>query len=599
MTTEHHRRLLSGYLDGDVTETERREVERLLAHSEEAQRYLDRLRAFGEEMRSRPAPDLTARIIAAVTPAARPRRRLAAAFAAGAVAGAVFIGLAVRQPAPVAGADLPDQVLAAQSRVDSLTARLQVVERGWHPDVAERTYRGSLVYRAPETLWVRLVDDTVYPSPDWVPNHLTLVVDEARAWSTSTPACPTEALPGCTPNEPRVRVVTDREPFPDRSPAPLDLIVPAVGFARSGPPVLLGVATIDGRSAVGVEVSVAQVASLLDGLIGTGNWREVHPTDRVELWLDTEALVPLSLTVYPADTEDRSLWAVHHGYTDRPGLAVLEVTWSDLAINQAVTVEAPAPSSATETVSAGFTDLVPDDLAALTPAGLPESMALHRTGVIATEKGPVVSVATWSDGRAWLKLSRTEKWTGDRLFGDLGALVRRVDLATGVVYLNERGDRVAVHGDGSDAVLEGSLPTETLLLLAAGLPVTGREVPTRWAEAATAGIEEARAEIQGLLLPAGLTGFAPPAIRVEEGTVVLAYPGPGNRGFLLTETAEGRLPPPLDADVRGVTVRGRPGRYSPGRGLLEWVEDDLTIGLSSTTLTLSELLAVAESLERG
>ncbi len=48
--------------------------------------------------------------------------------------------------------------------------------------------------------------------------------------------------------------------------------------------------------------------------------------------------------------------------------------------------------------------------------------------------------------------------------------------------------------------------------------------------------------------------------------------------------------------MRGVIVRGTDGRYSPDRGLLEWVEGNLAISLTSTTMSLDELVAIAESL---
>jgi hypothetical protein len=43
-------------------------------------------------------------------------------------------------------------------------------------------------------------------------------------------------------------------------------------------------------------------------------------------------------------------------------------------------------------------------------------------------------------------------------------------------------------------------------------------------------------------------------------------------------------------------VRGQAGRYSYERGELEWVERGVTRTLRSTTLTLGELLAIAEGL---
>ena len=416
MTPEEVRATLSKYFDSELDRAEAGEVEQLLATSEEARRHLEQLKTLRRQLRYEPAepgPDVTRRVVAAVVERNRERRvgrlRVVAAFAAGVVAGVVFIGAAIRQPAPVAVAGIPGQVLAAQSQVTSLTAGVHIVERGWHREVEERAFNGQIEYLAPENLRVTMTDDTRYPSAAWVPNDSVHVVDERIAWSSATAGCPSEALPGCTPVEPRILATTDREPFPDARPAPLDLIVPVAGFSRASEPLVLGVEDIDGREAVGVEVTAAQAAALIDGLISDGNWRDVHPTDRVELWLDDTALVPLAMIVYPADTADRRLWAVRHGYVDSPDTPILEVSWSEVTVNDTRNIDLPAPPAGADESSYGFRDGEVDGLSVMTPANLPDGLTLHRTGIVDTGAGPSVSVATWSDGRAWLKV----RWTDD------------------------------------------------------------------------------------------------------------------------------------------------------------------------------------------
>jgi len=102
----------------------------------------------------------------------------------------------------------------------------------------------------------------------------------------------------------------------------------------------------------------------------------------------------------------------------------------------------------------------------------------------------------------------------------------------------------------------------------------------------------------GLLLPRSLHGFGPPAVRLDGTVVSLAFAGPGTRAFLLVEAPGIRLDPPLDSDVQGVRVRGFDGRYTAGRGELEWVERGRIVSLRSGTLSLGELLTIAQSLER-
>ena len=71
----------------------------------------------------------------------------------------------------------------------------------------------------------------------------------------------------------------------------------------------------------------------------------------------------------------------------------------------------------------------------------------------------------------------------------------------------------------------------------------------------------------------------------------------GERGFRVTVAPGASLVPPLEADVIGVEVRGLPGRFTPNRGELEWVEAGHVITLRSSTLGLEELLAVATKMD--
>ena len=551
---------------------------------------------------------------------------VAAAFLGGVVLGATFIGLGRGGPGHVAMADLPARVVAAQRTLTSLAADVSLVERGWHPSVPERRFTGRLRYRAPEHLALELTDQTAYPSPDWPRGDLGLVVTGDRWWTTGQRACPAEALPGCAPPTPRVRLVERREPFADATPVPLDLVTPVRSFTPAGAGASLGARRVAGRAATGVAATAAQAAPLLAGLApaGAGNLRSLHPADRVELWLDDAALVPLALRVTAAPTGERRAWAASHGYRDRPGQVVLELALSRVSLNRPLEADAfPSPPAGAEAEDAGFRDRGPGGAgpgspvdrgtAAVAPAWLPVGFRPYRAGTAggapeptATGAGPrparprsapTVAVRTWTDGRAWVKVRATRNWPGGRLFGDLGELVRPAGLGAGVAYWSEDGTRVAVHGQGLDLLVTGSVGEADLARVAASLPVAGRPVPAGWAEAATSTLPEAVAADPGLRRPRDLRGFAPPAVRVDGRTVTLAYAGPGSRGFLLVQAPGDRLAPPLDDDPTGVRVRGTDGRWSPGRGELEWVERHRTLTLRSTTLPLEELLAIAASLE--
>jgi hypothetical protein len=520
-----------------------------------------------------------------------------AAAVAGAIIGAsVVSGTRPGEPPQPVAANIPARVLRAQARLDSLAARVHVVERGWHPRVPTRTYIGTLRYRAPESVALRLDDLTAYPSGAWKANNVSFVVDGGRLWSSGPAGCPIEALPRCTPPARRVQIVEGREPFAADAPAPLDLVLPAGAFAvGTTAAVLPGAASVAGRAATRVLMTAAQAEPLLAGLRRAGNWREVHPTDQVELWLDKEALAPLRAVVRAADSAERRRWAAAHGYRDRAGEAVLEMKLSHVVVNGPVdATDFPTTLAAPVVRDGGFRD---QPVEAPTPTWVPPGLQPHREGTVASGAGPVVTVRSWSDGRAWLAVRTTSAWTGGRLFGDVGDVVRERRGANGVVYLSEAGDKVAVHGAGIDLVVTGTVGTDALVRVAEASGVAGLPVPAGWVEGPGT-LAQGAAALPGLLVPT-VAGFAPPAVRVAGTSVTIAVAGDGRRGFALVQTAGDVLSPPFDADVLAVRVRGRSARYTPERGQLEWVEDGKVVELRSRTLGIEELLAVAHGLSRS
>ncbi|MGH9230129.1 MAG: zf-HC2 domain-containing protein [Acidimicrobiales bacterium] len=528
----------------------------------------------------------------------RPRRPLllAAALAAiaGMAAGAAFVGLG-SEPRSPAAADLPDRVLAAQTGIDSLDASFRLVAGGLPGEGGERRLQGRLVYGAPESLALTLREPG---SPD---ADAQLVVDGQRWWQSTVRACSPAPDQATCPDGARrwVRSVTGREPFSESSPVPLELINPVDSFSpAASTPTALGTRTIAGRRAVGVAVTAAQIASFLDGLSVAG-LRAVHPTDPVELWLDDDHLVPLAVTVRAGEDGDRARWASGQGTSERPGDVVLDFAVTSVAINEPVaddafaTPERPAPD---ETVDAGFRPV--EAAGGPAPERLPDGFRSHRSGTITATGGPTIAVDSWTDGRAWLTVRSTRNWSGDRLFGGLGASVRTIDLGDGgVAYASDDGRKIALHTDGLDVVVSGSVAGGELRTAAAGLGVLGLPVPRSWDESATATLADAAGVLPGLLVAQELDGFGRPAVRIAEGTVTQVYPGAGDLGFALVQSDADQLTPPADGDAVGVEVRGAAGRYSPERGQLEWVEGGTTHGLSSPTLTLGELLAIAAALE--
>jgi hypothetical protein len=527
----------------------------------------------------------------APTPLRRSRPTLAvaaAALVAGVLIGANLVGVGGDAPLPATAAQIAARVRSAQTAVDGLHEELRLVERGWNPAVPERTYVGTLDYRAPESMALVWQDDTVYPSGAWRPNDVTLRTD-GEAWSTTgVPLCPSVSQPDCA-IPPRERAMVGRPPFVDGTVVPLELIVPVRSFARVDTVTVVGQGEVAGRPTVEVTAVAAQVGPLLDGLAPAGNLRAVHPTDEVDLSLDAERMVPLRLRVVASTDPDRRAWAVRRGYADHAGLVVLDlaVTTIDLSAPPADRFVPPASDTAAD---AGFrpgpTGI---DLDPVTPAGF----TVNRRGRI--EGATPTGVWSWSDGRAWIRLQATDAWSEPRLFGDLGDLVRAQPFGDGVVYLRPDGRRVGLHGADLDVVVDGSVGTDELLTVIGDVDVAPVELPADWPEHRQASLPAIRRALPGVLGLAA-AGFERPVARLEGDMVVLVAVGAGARSLRLDQVPGDHISLPVEMDYVAVEVRGHAGRYAPGSGRLEWVEDGRVHVLRGTGLSRDELLAVAEDL---
>jgi hypothetical protein len=520
---------------------------------------------------------------------AAPRRAAIAALAAGVVIGATLVGVGDDSPTPVAADELPALVAAAQAAVDGLHADVRMVERGWNPRVPERRFTGTLDYRAPESLALTWDDRTSYPSGAWRPDDVQLLTD-GRSWvATGVPDCPTLAQPACTPS-PVERALTGRPPFSEDGPVPLELIVPVRSFATDDTASVVGEGEVAGRRTVEVEVGAAQVGPLLEGLRPAGNLRQVHDTDRVRLSLDAELMVPLAIEVRASDDPRRQEWAARNGYADHAGLVVLsvEVTDLDLGIPGAAAFEPPTTASPAD---AGYRDGSPGlDL----HPDAPDGFTRYRVGQIAG--ATPAGVWSWSDGRAWVRLTATDAWAGPGLFGDLGSLVRARRSTLGEVYVSADGRRVGLHGGGVDLAADGSVPTSVLIGVIEDLGVASVPLPEDWPERRSAGPAAVRRALPGALALQA-DGFGPPAATIEGDTVIQFASGSGDRRLLLVQAPGLATTPPSETDYETLSVRGQPGRYTPATDLLEWVEDGRVVTLRGTGLTRDELWAVAEGLE--
>ncbi|MEX0667329.1 MAG: hypothetical protein WD313_03270, partial [Acidimicrobiia bacterium] len=578
MKCEVARQDLSASMDGTPVPA------RTIGHLETCQdcrgfvRQLEELRARSVALGSEPlvAPDVVDRVLARLpvrSPAVR-RWSVATGFALGAVIGAVVAG-GIGGPRTSFAIELPEAVVAAQAAVHRLTASFTVTE-SITPD-ARRTYLGELSYRSPELLTIE-VTQTAGPV-GWPVNSWSLAVDgETAVLSTPFP-CPT--LGGCPEGGPRTRVTTGRDPFSVIVPAPLDVVVPSSILRNGIEPERFDSAELLGRPTVAFIVSAAQARSLLDGYFKAGNWREIHPTDLVAIWLDRDSFIPLQVAVTPGGSADRMLWAARRGYLDEPGTPYLVVEYVEVDLTSEVVAMDPVEGGVV--VDAGFrTDM---DLVPPVDPGLPLVAAGTVSGRVAT------TVWAWSDGRAWIRLDLTEEWAGPGLFGNDGSAVRPFETSVGPIFGSGGGDKVYVHGAGFDALISGSLESATLEDLANDLPGVKLFLPADWPEApADPGA------VERAWLPDGMTEYSEPIVRASGEIFEADLFAAGGRSVHIVSRPATTLAPPLDPDARAVEVRGTIGRYSPMLGLLEWTEGDTSVSIGSATASLDELLAIALSL---
>jgi hypothetical protein len=542
-------------------------------------REMEALRARTVVLGSEPsvAPDVVDRVLARL-----PRRRLpvrrwsvATGFALGAVIGVVVAG-GIAGPRTSLAVELPEAVVAAQASVPRLTASFTVTE-SIAPDF-RRTYAGELSYRSPEVLTID-VTQTAGPA-EWLDNSWSLAIDGETARLSTPFPCPT--LGGCPDGERRTRITTGRDPFSVIVPAPLDVVVPSSILRNGIEPERFESGELLGRPTVAFIVTAAQARSLLDAYFGAGNWREIHPSDPVAIWLDRDTFIPLQLAVSPGGSTDRMLWAARRGYVDEPGspYMVVEYLEVDLTGDVVTTLE---PVEGVVAIDAGFrTDM---DLVPPIDPGVP----LVAAGTVRDRVG--TTVWAWSDGRAWIRLDLTEEWAGPGLFGNDGSAVRALETADGPIFGSGGGDKVYVHGAGFDAVISGSIESATLEDLAGVLPGVKLGLPADWPEAPADPVTMERA-----WLPGTPGEYAAPIVRGSGEIVLVDLFAAGGRSVRIVSRPASMLTPPLDPDARVVEVRGTTGRYSPMLGLLEWTEGGTSVSVGSATASLDELLAIASSL---
>lgn len=554
-------------------------------------------------------------------------RAAVAALLAGFLAGASILsgGLVPggRSSRSALAQEIPGRLLRAAATLDGYQAQFHVVERNWSRRVARRTFLADVAFRAPESLRVQVRDTTRYPAGSWPKNDLLLVTN-GKAWQASGPGpCPDVSRAVCGSPARVTRTVRNRPPFSMQTPMPTDIIVPMTVLAAANRVEVLGPTSVAGRRAVAVELPYLDATPLFEYLRFLGSWRPFFSADRVVVSLDERTWFPLRYEVYPAPGRLRAAWAARNRLpVEPPGRPVFTAQATGLAPSAPPTRRF-SPSRGGTALDQGFRDgAIPRGWTP--PAFRPRSIVglpLWRSGSFRRAPGRHhgEAILAYAKGLSWMTLTFVRKWREPRPFG-VGAFAERVQLGAGrgVGYYepatSSEPRRLAIHSRDGELLLSSNLPRASLVEAARSLRLTGNPAPTAWRIRRWSGgtvrsglkPEEAIGRVDfPVLLPAALpSGYRAVAgetfeSRATEGlTVVFRRPWAelDGVGLRLYQARGAPLPPPTEAAVHAVFVRGVRGRWSPGQHLLEWIEQGVYRSLSGPSFELAALLRVADSL---
>src|SRR5712691_10104897 len=556
----------------------------------------------------------------------RARTAMGLALAAGLVVGFVLTAGGLVQPRRTNTAalaqEIPHRLVGAAVNLDGYRATFDITELHWTRAVPKRTFLAEVAFRAPERFSVQVHDTTVYPSPAWPRNDLSLVTD-GRTWRASGPdPCPQAELPACTRAAPVVRSVIDRAPFDAVSAMPTDIIVPMTVLAAADHLTVAGSGDVGGRASVAVEVAYQDAASLFQYLQFLGSWRPFFPEDRVVVWLDRGTWFPLRYEVFPLQGAERSAWAAQQGLPpEPPGGPVFSATVRSLstALPPALLFAVrPGPDPQDE----GFSDAAVGG-ARPTPWAPADTATLRPWRLGSFAPGPSrtyrQTILAYARGLTWLTVTHVTGWDQAQLFG-VGPFAQPLAPPSGggVAYYEPATGtelrRVALHTSAGEFLVVSNLPPATLLRVAGSLPVRGLPEPAAWRVHRSAGqvVEDGLSPAQAIgsvrftplvpsYLPAGYRAVAAQTIRTPatEG-LTLAYLRPAAEldgvGLRLYEGAGHTLPPATGAGQVAVAVGGALGRWSPEPHLLEWVQGGVYYSLSGPGFELATMVQIARSL---
>lgn len=614
---------LSAFIDGELRPERRGEVESHLETCTSCRREEASLRAVRRLIRVQPVedvPDLAPAIMARV--AARKardhepwRERFRVAAVAAAAAALLVWGVSLpfhSSPSDIAAAsEITEGVRAAARQLDSYRATYSIVERGWHPSVPLRRMTADVDYRAPEDLRLEVRDLTDYPSSQWPPNDITLIATGDRWWIEEPSSCPTVALPDCAAPTTWAgvverRVVKHRQPFDGTSPLPTDIVLPLETLAADDGFSVLARTTVGERAAYRLGLDYRHALPLIGALQAGGAWRDFHPLDPVDIWVDAETWFPLRFEVRTGTSDDRALWASRRDLSDRAGSLLLRVTATDFSEPDRFSSETfDVPTSGLRR-DGGFKEstAVLEDLQPRYDAGLRAYRAGH------TDDGR--EVLALARGMSYLKvirgrggLSATALEAGEEIALPGGgyayylpaseALGRRLELATGRNLIQ----------------LETNLTRDALLMVADSLDAAARRAP-RVIEKSS-GLVLVRTRVERAFeklafarspgyLPEGYATVSASIGRTRDDvrslTLYLRRPEGefDGLGMRVVQSHPVAFLPPSSEEFVEVTIGGLRGRWSAERGELEWIDGKTYRAVAVPSTDLYTALRIAEGL---
>lgn len=606
---------LSAYIDDELTSDHKQVVEQHLDSCAGCRAEEISLRAVRKLVRVQAVeqvPDLTPAIMARVeeqkfqvlTPW---RERFRVASVSAAAAALVVLGASLpfgTDAVDVANAtEITDRVRAAARALGAYEATFSIVERGWHPEVPVRNMRASVAFEAPETIRMQIVDDTGYPSAQWPRNNVKLVADADRWWIREPSSCPTARLPECASpvswaGVVERRTVVDRQPFDGTTGLPTDIVIPLQTLAASDGFRVLGQASVLGRESYRLTLNARDAVPLIDALQAGGSWREFHPLDEVEIWIDSETWFPLRFEVRAGTAPDRQLWAARRGLTDEPGDSLLEVTTTSLAEPAAGLDAFDVPTTGIQQDGGFRQGAVPEGLEPAFAGGL----LPYRSGRAGTQQ-----VASFSDGMTYLKVVRSKgKPTADL------RVAEEIALGGGFAYYFPASETLGRHVEIFDKThtyqLFSNLERETLFEVARSLPVTGTRAPdvTRKAGGVTIERLDPGIALRGFgppsLLPRGYSAASASRTRISDAaeTVTLYLRRPEGEfeglGIRLVSSAPVAFLPPSSEEFVDVMAGEHLARWSADRGELEWLAGSTYRAVLVPSGDLSTAIQIAEAM---